>query len=218
MTTLAIMKDRIARETGRDDLLDSGAIEEEIRSAIKFYMPHRFWFNEKRSTVTFNTVVGQTDYTSAANSNVPNLIRIDYATIAYPSAGNTEILKYCQPREMEQLLGDAPVAQSRPYRFSYYESVLRLYPEPDQVYPVRIAGIVRIAAPATDSEADNVWMNDAEELIRARAKRNLYLNSMLGTESTQVAAMKQFEDEALDRLRRETSSRSQVNYIRPTDL
>ena len=61
-------------------------------------------------------------------------------------------------------------------------------------------------------------MVDAEELIRARAKRNLYLNSMLGTEGTQVQAMKSYEDEALERLQRETSSRTQVNHIRPTDF
>lgn len=217
MTTLAIMKDRIARETGRDDLLDSGAIEEEIRSAIKFYMSHRFWFTEKRSTVTFNTVIDQTDYTSAANANIPNLIRIDYVTATWAANDVVEV-RYTPPLEMELLLGSLPVTSSRPYQYSYYEGVFRLYPKPDAVYPIRIAGIVRIAAPASDAEADNVWMNDAEELIRARAKRNLYLNSMLGTEGTQVAAMKQFEDEALDRLRRETSSRSQVRHIRPVCL
>jgi hypothetical protein len=217
MTTLATMKNRIARETTRDDLLDSGAIAEEILSAIAFYAPHRFWFNEKRSTVTFDTVIGQTDYAAAANIHIPNLIRMDYATVAYGS-GDTAVMTYAQPRDMDILLGNAPVSRSRPYRYSYYESVLRLYPEPDQVYPVRIAGVIRIAPPATDDEAGNAWMTEAEELIRARSKRNLYLNSMIGTEATQVSAMRAFEDEALERLRRETSSRSQVNYIRPSCL
>ena len=217
MSDLATMKARIAAETDRDDLLDSGAIEAEIRSAIAFYRGYRFWFNEKRSSVTFSTVIGQTDYTSAANANIPNLIRIDYVT-CQQSGGDLQHVRYCSPLDMEMLLGNAPLAQSRPYRYSYYEGMFRVYPEPDQVYPVRIAGVIRVNAPATESEADNPWMVDAEELIRARAKRNLYLNSMLGTEGTQVQAMKSYEDEALERLQRETSSRTQVNHIRPTDF
>lgn len=217
MTTLGTMKSRIASETDRDDLLDSGAIEAEILSAIRFYRGYRFWFNEKRSTVTFNTVVGQTDYTSTENSHIPNLIRIDYVTCAQNS-GDLQDVRWAHPRDMEMLLGNAPLASARPYRYAYYEGVLRLYPKPDQIYPIRIAGVIRVNAPASDTEADNPWMTEAEELIRARAKRNLYLNSMLGTENSQVQAMKSYEDEALDRLQRETSSRTQVNHIRPTDF
>jgi hypothetical protein len=217
MTTLAVMKARIASETTRDDLLDNGAIEAEIRSAIKFYQPSRFWFNEKRSTVTFNTVIGQTDYTSAANVNIPNLLRIDYVTATW-ATNDVVNVTYASPLDMDILIFNSPTNSSRPYRFGYYEGVFRLYPIPDAIYPVRIAGLIRVAAPVTDAETDNAWMVEAEELIRARAKRNLYLNSMLGTETTQVSAMKQLEDEAIDRLSRETSSRSQVNFIRPDCL
>jgi hypothetical protein len=215
MTTLATMKSRIAREIDRDDL--TSAIEDEISSAITYYQSSRFWFNEKRSTVTFDTVIGQTDYTAADNVHIPYIIRIDYAVVAYGS-GDTAVMTYAQPRDMEILLGNAPVSRSRPYRFSYYESFLRLYPEPDQVYPVRVAGVVRVSQPSTDSEAGNPWMVEAEELIRARAKRNIYLNSMLGTDPGLIATMKALEDDALDNLRRHTSAKTQVSRIVPSCL
>lgn len=217
MATLGAMKTRIARETTRDDLLDNGAIAEEINSAINFYRPERFWFNEKRSQLVFNTVVGQTDYSATTAADIAHLIRIDYVTATWPGDGAVEVT-YCSPIQMEKLLSNPPLSASRPYKFSYYEQVLRFYPEPDRVYPIRVAGVFRVAPPANDTEANNPWMTEAEELIRARAKRNLYLNSMLGTESTQATAMRALEEEAFARLKRETSSRSQVNYIRPTCL
>ena len=59
-------------------------------------------------------------------------------------------------------------------------------------------------------------MTDAEELIRARAKRNLFLNWMEDSESEQ--RIKALEDEALLNLQQETSSRSQVSRLIPCDL
>jgi hypothetical protein len=217
MATLGAMKARIARETTRDDLLDNGAIAEEITSAINFYRAERFWFNEKRTQLLFNTVVGQTDYGAATAADIAHILRIDYVTASWPGDGAITV-GYCSPLDMEILLSNPPLSAARPYRYSYYEQTLRLYPEPDRIYPVRVAGVFRVNPPATDVEAGNPWMTEAEELIRSRAKRNLYMNSMLGTEATQVAAMKALEDEALSRLKRETSSRTQVKFLRPTCL
>jgi hypothetical protein len=217
MATLGAMKARIARETTRDDLLDNGAIAEEITSAINFYRAERFWFNEKRTQLLFNTVVGQTDYGAATAADIAHILRIDYVTASWPGDGAITV-GYCSPLDMEILLSNPPLSAARPYRYSYYEQTLRLYPEPDRIYPVRVAGVFRVNPPATDVEAGNPWMTEAEELIRSRAKRNLYMNSMIGTEASQGTAMRALEEEALNRLKRETSSRTQVRHIRPTYL
>lgn len=217
MATLGAMKARIARETTRDDLLDNGAIAEEITSAINFYRAERFWFNEKRTQLVFNTVVGQTDYGAATAADIAHILRIDYVTASWPGDGAITV-GYCSPLDMEILLSNPPLSAARPYRYSYYEQTLRLYPEPDRIYPVRVAGVFRVNPPATDVEAGNPWMTEAEELIRARAKRNLYMNSMIGTEAVQGTAMRALEEEAFDRLKRETSSRTQVRHIRPSCL
>jgi hypothetical protein len=217
MATLGAMKARIARETTRDDLLDNGAIAEEITSAINFYRAERFWFNEKRTQLVFNTVVGQTDYGTATAADIAHILRIDYVTASWPGDGAITV-GYCSPLDMEILLSNPPLSAARPYRYSYYEQTLRLYPEPDRIYPVRVAGVFRVNPPATDVEAGNPWMTEAEELIRSRAKRNLYMNSMIGTEAAQGTAMRALEEEALSRLKRETSSRTQVRHIRPACL
>lgn len=217
MATLGAMKARIARETTRDDLLDNGAIAEEITSAINFYRAERFWFNEKRTQLLFNTVVGQTDYGAATAADIAHILRIDYVTASWPGDGAITV-GYCSPLDMEILLSNPPLSAARPYRYSYYEQTLRLYPEPDRIYPVRVAGVFRVNPPATDVEAGNPWMTEAEELIRSRAKRNLYMNSMIGTEASQGTAMRALEEEAFNRLKRETSSRTQVRHIRPTYL
>ena len=140
MATLGAMKARIARETTRDDLLDNGAIAEEITSAINFYRAERFWFNEKRTQLVFNTVVGQTDYGAATAADIAHILRIDYVTASWPGDGAITV-GYCSPLDMEILLSNPPLSAARPYRYSYYEQTLRLYPEPDRIYPVRVAGV-----------------------------------------------------------------------------
>ena len=79
MATLGEMKARIARETTRDDLLDDGTIAAEITSAVNYYRADRFWFNEKRSQVVFNSVVGQTDYGAAAHPDLDEVLEMDDA-------------------------------------------------------------------------------------------------------------------------------------------
>jgi hypothetical protein len=216
MSTLGEMKARIAEETTRDDLLATGAIEREIVSAMRFYRSHRFWFNESRSRVQFNTVVDQATYTVADHPDIPDLLRIDYITVSY--LGRELRLRLANPADMEQWTGSIAAVTNPPAFFSYYGQELRFYPIPDGVYPVRVAGVQRVALPATDDEANNPWMTDAAELISARATRNLYLKNMFGSEQSQVAAFKALEDEALERLRVETSSRSQVRTIRSHPL
>lgn len=214
MTTLAVMKARIAAETTRDDLDD--AIASEITSAINFYRGKRFWFTEQSTGRTFNTSNGQSEYSGSGGVDIANLIRIDSITVI--DNGQVYPLTLTTPQAIEIMINSTGALGDVPTYYSYYEQKLRFYPIPDGVYPVKIMGVYRVDAPASDSEADNPWMTDAEELIRSRAKRNLYLNSMLGTEPGMIQTMKLMEDEAYDRLRVETSSRSQVSRIRPSCL
>ena len=216
MSTLGDMKTRISEETTRDDLLASGAIEREIRSAIRFYSTFRFWFNEKRTQVSFNTVNGQSSYTSADHADIPNLMRIDYVLVEYQ--GRQISVRYATPEQIEVWTGSISAVLNPPSFYNYYQKELRFYPIPDDAYPVRVAGVIRLPAPADDAETDNAWMVDAEELIRARATRQLYLTNFFGSEQGMVAAFGQMENEALERLRFETSSRSNVRTVRSHNL
>lgn len=214
MSTLGEMKTRIRNETKRPDMLNNGRIEAEIRSAINHYRPKRFWFNEKRSVVLFDTEAGRSEYGAADQANIPNLVRID--SISITADGRTYPVKFMLQDQMEVLLGSVGALANPPAWYSYYEQVLRFYPVPDKAYPVRAAGVIRVVAPVDDDEADNPWMTDAEELIRSRAKSRLYANSML--DLSMAAAMRTIELEALDSLITETSSRSQVRSFEPSEF
>lgn len=207
MTTLGEMKATIAAEVMRDDLDD--AIAKEITKAINFYRSKRFWFNEKLDTVTFNTVADQTEYTATDNAYIPNLIRIDSMTMT--RNGTVRSLDQTDELTMKRLLYGTGSTKGETDYYSYYGQKLTLYPIPDGAYPTVIAGVIRIPAPASDSETDNVWMTEAEELIRSRVKRNIFLHWMEDGESAQ--RMQMAENEALESLRQESSSRTQVNTL-----
>lgn len=170
MSTLTTMLARIADELARSDL--TSQIRYAITDAIERYQPERMWFNESRG-ITFATVAGTSDYTALTGdvSHTKDLYAIDYLML---STGATQIDTLCKesPERIEYLLG-ASNSQNQPYMFAYYNKTIRLYPIPNDAWTVRIAGHIKRAAPASDDEADNVWMTDAERLIRARAKYNL---------------------------------------------
>lgn len=212
MATLGAMKARILAETTRDDLVDE--IADEITSAIKFYQGKRFWFNEKRTQITFSTVPGRVDYDGTDQADIPNLVRIDYVTV--DQDGRKLPVRYAEPDRIEVWLGSSSMVRNPPVYHSYYGQTIRFYPVPDKAYPVIIAGVVRVGAPASDDEANNPWMTEAEELVRFRAKRNLYLNCFFGSEMQTAASFAAAEEEALKRLKAETSSRTQVDRLRPS--
>lgn len=220
MATLADMKARIVAEMMRPDLGGNGeysvnGVASEISSAINFYRSKRFYFNEKRTVVLFNTVDTQSDYGSADQANIPHLINIDSITVT-DDTGKVTSLRSVDQECMERLIGGISPLGNPPSLYSYYAQALRFYPIPNGIYPVRVAGVIRVAPPLTDDEADNVWMNDAEELIRARAKKALYADWM--ADPQMGAVMNAKEAEALASLQAETSRRMSVYKIRSHDL
>jgi len=161
------MRARIGREIRRPALTTQ--IDEAIVTAIGAYAGTRWAFNERRD-VTFATIASQEFYGTAAHASIPLLRKLDYAKVYV--GGTAYDLKPSDPSTMEDL-SDSATNTGQPSEYVYYAKQLRLYPVPDAVYTVRLAGQFVVAAPASDSEADNPWMIDAERLIRSRAKLEL---------------------------------------------
>lgn len=206
MATLGDMKARIADEIFRDDL--GTAIGREIASAISFYQSKRNYFQE-RYDFTFNTVVGQAFYGAETAPELVNLISIDF--VHATQNGSVTRLKYVSPAELDALA--YPPSSGIPFAYTYYAAQLRIYPTPQEVLPIRVAGVIPTGMPQADDTPNSPWMNDAEELIRSRAKRNLYLHSL--GDQQMAAAMKVAEDEAFLSLKGETASRAQIHAFRP---
>jgi hypothetical protein len=169
MSTLAVMKQRIADELARSDL--TPMIAYAISDAIKHYQSKRFFFNESRD-IEFDTVDDQEWYDKFDHAAIPNLMAIDY--IRVDDGGTIYTLCREEPEAMENI--SSTPATGVPTSFTYYNRQIRFYPVPDDVYEVTIAAHLSLDEPASDSTINNAWMTDAERLIRARAKINLARN------------------------------------------
>ncbi len=112
-----------------------------------------------------------------------------------------------------ELQSDNATNTGRPFEYAYYAKSIRLWPVPDGVYPVRVAGHIALAEPATDAEASNPWMIDAERLIRSRAKLELALH--VTHDPDMASAMGSAVTEAWNELKGESNRLSGTGNIRP---
>ena len=200
------MKARIASELRRSNI--TSQIASAITTAIETYQQERWIFNESRS-VTFPTVAAQEFYTSADSASIPLLIKLDYAKVYI---GDTAYaLHPDDPSRMEEL-SDSATNTGQPSTYLYYDESLRLYPVPDGVYTIRLAGVFVAAAPATDDEASNPWMTKAERLIRSRAKLELAIHVLQDQEL--AAAMGEATRDAWDDLKTRTNRLTGTGRVR----
>lgn len=171
MTTLAIMKARIADELGDRHDIDS-QIAYAINDAITAYQDERWWFNETRA-LTFTTVAEQDFYSATDSANIGTIQKIDYVMLYV--GNSTYRLEYKPPFEIEALSLNGSYVGT-PWGYTWYGAQIRLYPNPVDAYVVRIGCSIIIPAPENDAETGNHWMTSAERLIRSRAKLELALH------------------------------------------
>lgn len=202
MSTLATLINRISDELARDDL--ESQIRYAINDAIAAYESERFYFNESRA-LTFSTVASQEFYTASDAADIGNLIKIDYLAI-YVGDQPYQLLAM-RPVDMEHFSTNG-TSTGQPSWYLLYDEELRFYPVPDAAYTIRVAGVFKAAAPASDAEANNPWMTKAERLIRSRAKLELALHVLKDIEL--AATMQQAVEEAWIQLKSRTAQITQV--------
>src|SRR3990167_9238086 len=105
-------------------------------------------------------------------------------------------------------------AENVPYAYAYYDRSFWLYPVPGAVYTVRPIGAIEMASPAADDTANNVWMVDAYELVRCRAKLYLAVHVLKDTEL--ALTMKAAERDALSQLTSATGKRVSTGRLTAT--
>lgn len=185
MATLGDMVARVAAELRRPDLAlaaatvgnpNGNAIRLAISTAISEYQKQRFRFSDANvdpTVPTFVTVPGRSVYTTADSPVISSMFLIDYINIQI--ANTMQQLVRGTP---EQLHIDIQINNQSgfPSVYAYENNSILLYPVPDVAYNMFIGAHINVAAPATDVEAGNVWMNEAELLIRSRAKYEVALN------------------------------------------
>lgn len=188
-------------------------IKKAIITAVKFYERKRFYFCE--SSFTFATVAGQELYTTAdaaAIATSPNIERLNGLFFG------TRIPLTKRTWEYIDDISTLPVSRSMPEDWAYRELSIRLYPIPDQAYTITAYNVPRLTELSADTDS-NAWTNDAEALIRARAKWDLVKNVIRGPEmAEELAMLKAEEEQEFVALIRETSSREATGFSTPTQF
>ena len=185
--TYGDMQTRIADELARSDL--TSQIQLSILDAVKAYEGERFYFNElynQTATVTLSA------YAIALPSNV---YAIDKLTLKV----NSSVNDYMVQRNRDYILSmQTPLSIHQPKEFAIYNGQIQFDCMADQTYPLYISGLQKFDALSTNADT-NVWTTTAEELIRNRAKCNLYLDVILDPDNAKICAAQ--EQRALSYLR-----------------
>lgn len=212
MSTLGALKATIADDLARPNLTNQ--IAAAITAAIDHYKGERFWFNVTRAE-TWLMVADRASYTSADDAAVPLFLDLDAMFIEDADGIRYELTRI-DPVDMESLL-DESASSSRPDSYSYYDETFYFHPIPDlSTYTIRPMGLIEVAAPASDSETGNPWMVYCYQLIRCRAKWDLFAHTIMAPDK--AGGMNVMEMDALAELRRKTSRRTATGQIKPTSF
>lgn len=170
---------QIAFELGRRTDLIATVIPRAINDAISIYAKERFRFNELQplSPFTINTVQGEAYYGAAADARIPKLYKIDYINFQLGNV-NSKMTRTV-PEDIYLALQDNQES-GPPSDWAWDGQTIIIYPRaPAEVFPLTVGGYMQVDGPlsaAYDTDTTNPWMNDAERLIRSRAKYEIALH------------------------------------------
>lgn len=203
MSNFGTMVDRITNEMQRPDL--DAEIKDAINSAIAYYDRENFWFLFSEVPVTLPANV---------ESVTSPVWSVDEIMIDQPS-GPYKMCRISWSTYKDYTSGTT--SAGIPESFAVYNDQIYIYPEPQSnTYTLSVSGKVKTAALPLVGDADtNVWMTDAEALIRFRAMSYLYDAVLL--EHERAAAFTRREADEYRQLKRESIRRMATWEIRGSD-
>lgn len=220
MSTKGNLITKVAGDLSRSNL--NTEIGEAIDKAIAFLQPQRLRINVGRGN-TFATVAGQYRYTSAHLVGPPALsdfYEFD-AVWVEDSGGQRYRVDVEDYPVIEAATETASASSGRPYRYARYSDAgveeLWLFPIPDAVYTMRVAGHYRLAGPASDGEVNNRWMIDpiAYEYLRYATQEDIYANKIRNTDMALKAGT--LKGQWLYKLREVQSKKRSTGKIRSSE-
>ncbi len=213
-STYGDMQTRIA-----DEVLGSpttAQIKNAIQDAIGTFERQQFWFNDMRyyggvtgSLSNLQTVAGKEFY---SYQDLNTLINMPYIRQIMVLAFNN---RYPLVNRSQEWIDDQSVSttwQGLPTDYCWVGGALRIYPVPNDAYPLIVTGTIRFAPLVDDADFD-CWVNEAEPLIRTEAKRNLFTNITRNPAQATAMAQEIYGNPAigmqgyLAQLRRESTAR-----------
>lgn len=204
MATLGEAVSLILADLKRADTSMSAEAQSHLLRAVEYYSTHRFWFNEARASFTASSTIY---YPLASFSGISDFREIDTMTVTV-NGYRYEI----KPETFDRLeFLDTGNVTGIPTKYAFFGETIRLYPKPDSVYQVDVAGQQRLATLSATGNS-NALLTHGLDMVIARAEKTIYARRLKNYEA--ASAMGQLEQEELGRLQEQTEKLS-VGGIQP---
>jgi len=208
MSTFTTLASKIADDLARSDL--TSQISDAILEAIRFYEGERFFFNEAHA----QTATLSTSAVAIAFSALPvRFLEIDRIRLALGSGSYDDL----EHRSYVDLMhGQDAQATGQPIEFALYADSVQFDVKANQNYTLVMDGLKSLGNTASNTytvSSSVSWFTDGRDLIRAAAKKSLYMNVTKDAEQALIA--NQAEMLALNMLRGKTNQRGS-GYVVPT--
>ncbi len=184
MSDFGTMQARIAREVRFAATTTASGLGVEIRQAINDavadYDQNRFEFNEALWEAIAE--VGRSVYPLPDEFLLVDTFRLTLNGSSYT------LLERQHWDWIDRV--DTPTSnQGYPAYYAIYAKQFRLYPSPQEAFPMRVSGVAALTpAPLVNDTDTNAWMVEGERLVRARAKEILYRDVLHSPEKADIAA------------------------------
>ena len=197
------LKARINDDLGRNDLATQivGAIDD----AIEEYQDHRFTFNE-------TILNGQAFVKFQPDYDLPSdFLKLD--TLMHVDVSGEIRLKQIDYDLYRDIVYRPSVTIGQPTSFAIYGGKFHFYPTPDNASDTYSVHYLRSFPALVDDADENPWTNQARQLIRARAKAQLYRHVIRNVTQEEIARLENEARVQLNRLQRQSRrsrSRGQI--------
>lgn len=206
MATIGALTTTIIGDLGRQDLSISDIVLIDIKSAIKDYDATRFYFNERRLSITLSaTNTYALSLWVATDATLSDIIEIDKVTVLVNGGTRRYALDEWQYSDLRDEDYGPGLPTGNPERYAIYSQSLVLDTFPSPAITGTIDCHVKFLDPVTFA-SDVPWSNDASELIRNATLKRLWGRRFKDYDAAQAAA--QGEQAALAALQRRTDALS----------
>lgn len=211
MTTRTDIEAQIADDLARSDL--GTQITNGVNAAIRAYRFERLGFNEAyRVTATASI---SANYLALSDISV-RFRKIDRVRLLRDSGDYLDLYRrdydWIMSRQDDRTL-------SMPVEYAVYNNTIHFDTISNDTYTLAIDGIKELGTGTTASFSAgdaSAWFNEARELVRHRAKREVYAHVLKDMELASAAAAA--EKEVYDMLKAELDQVASTGFIRPTEF
>jgi hypothetical protein len=210
MTTRATIEAQIADDLARSDL--TSQISSAVDTAIRSYRFERLGFNEAYKVTATLSTSADTMLLSSISVRFRKLDRVRIVR----AAGDYLDLYH---RDYDWIMSRQDVrVVCQPIEYAVYNNAIHFDSMADQDYSLLFDGLKELgnASASYSANDSSAWFTDARELIRHRAKREVYANVLKDMEL--AAAAGAAEKEALRILKAEHGEQISTGFIRPTEF